>query len=607
MKYTFILFFNLISVSLFSQIKIFNNDFPAVALPYLSMDKKISNNIKVASSSDNKTKILAEVLKEIEAKPILILTWTLNDNTKDIVEPINAIHELSKSMGFKLILVNVNNDFNPSISKNPAPIDMTSEFLTKLLVEYFPSWQNIPNYYGNLYEFNSYFGTDRDLFGIFLDSSKNVIKSYSGDFLKDIEFIKAYTEHIKENQFSKDTIYYQGQLRLANKVDADSYAIKKINSKHVDLTTYRLDNNKVLSKISYKNTASNPFFPEREIVVDGKFVFFDLEGNPLLEGDSTDDFINNIRYYTNNKIVYEIKNFNTINEALKVKSNAVIANLDDVSTFNRPLQNITESATVIEYFESGKLKESYSLNSIGQVISKQQGYENGNLKFKISQNEDLRYYENGKLKSVTSYNSSGKLNGEKKSFFENGKPEVLENYENGKRNGPYISYYNNGQVEKKATYVNGEEAKGAQNFYTTGKLKFVETDTKKEYYYPNGQLFWTNYLDNSNRIEKMFYVNGTTRAIIKFDAEGDVICSSEFYNKDGNQIKKPYKLNDLIDSLTDEEAFAIYLGQENKSETDDSSISKMLKAGEDTLKGFFKENFKVKENQLGYSSLIYCD
>ena len=363
-----------------------------------------------------------------------------------------------------------------------------------------------------------------------------------------------------------------------------------------------------MSRISYKTIASNPFFPERAIVADGKFSFYNFEGSLALEGDASDDFINNLVYYQNNKIIFAFKDFNSINAALKVRSNEVINNLNDLSSFKRPLKNASPSATITEYYENGTLKESYLLNSIGQVISNEQGFENGKIKFKITQNEDLRYYENGNLKSSMSYNSSGNLNGEKKSFFENGKPEIIENYQNGKRNGSYISYYENGQVAEKSTYFNNKRAEGSQEFYTTGKLKFVETEAKKEYYYPNGQLFWTNYYDNSNIIEKMFYANGTLRAVIKFDAEGNVICSSEFYNKVGKQIKRPYTLNDLIDSLFDEEVFNVYLGRENQKEYDDDSLADLLSQSLDKeQKDFFKENFKVKENQLGYQSLLYCD
>ena len=177
-----------------------------------------------------------------------------------------------------------------------------------------------------------------------------------------------------------------------------------------------------------------------------------------------------------NKIIFAIKDFNSINAALKLRSNEVINNLNDLSSFKRPLKNVSPSATITEYYENGNLKESYLLNSIGQVISKQQGFENGKIKFKITQNEDLRYFENGTLKSSSYYNTLGELNGEQKSFFENGKPKTIDNYQNGKRNGSYISYYENGQVAERSTYVNDERTEGSQEFYTTGNLKYVKTD-----------------------------------------------------------------------------------------------------------------------------------
>jgi antitoxin component YwqK of YwqJK toxin-antitoxin module len=606
MKHKIIILLTLISSNLFSQIKIFNDEFPDILLPHLSMDKEVSNAIKVASKSDNKKIALAEILKKMDQKPTLVLCWTFNNNTQDIVEPINAIYELSKSNDFQLILVNVNNNFNPSKPQIPAPIDMTSEFLNKLLVEYFPSWQTIPNYYGNLYEFNSYFGTNLDLFGIFLDNNKNVVNSHN--LMTNVDFVKNYTQYIKENKFSKDTLYYQNQVRVAKAADASSYVLKKTNANHIDLTQYTIEGNQILAKMSYKNIASNPFFPERAIVADGKFSFYNTEGRLELEGDATDDFINNINYYQNNKIIFAIKDYNTINKALQVKSNEVISNLEDLSTYKRPLNNTTQSATISEYYENGNLKENYILNSIGQVISKQQGYENGKIKLKITQSEDLRYYDNGKLKSSNYYNTLGKLNGEQKTFFENSKPQVIENYENGKKNGVYIKYFENGQIAEKSTYVDGKRAEGSQEFFTTGKLKFIKTDEKKEYYYPNGQLFWTDYYDNSNRIEKMYNANGTLRGVIRFDNYGYVICPSEFYDKNGKQIKKPYKLNDLIDSLFDEEAFKVYLGRENQSEYDDDSLTdRMLKSMDEEEKRLFKESFKVKLNQLGYPDLIYCD
>ena len=184
------------------------------------------------------------------------------------------------------------------------------------------------------------------------------------------------------------------------------------------------------------------------------------------------------------------------------------------------------------FYVSGQLREKGQLNKNGQPIGEWisyypsgkvfiiSNYENGELKGDIKS-----FDENGKLIQIThsetglteGFNESGKLwyfgkqkNGKKEgewTFLSNGLKQKIQNYENGQLNGEYKSYDENGKLYCKGKYEKGKRV---------GEWKF---------YFSNGALKEIGYYQNDKSI-------GTW---IEYDKEGEVIFIR--YYENGNLIK----------------------------------------------------------------------
>lgn len=130
------------------------------------------------------------------------------------------------------------------------------------------------------------------------------------------------------------------------------------------------------------------------------------------------------------------------------------------------------------------LNHPYNLQQVynaidGQMWLLEKHYPNGQLQIKFTDTtlvgQELKYqqayYESGLLKQTGCY-----INGEDKfgkwtSYYENGKIESVENYENGKLNGIYKYYHDNGQLWTERTYKDGMLWDVYSNYNRNGKTQ----------------------------------------------------------------------------------------------------------------------------------------
>jgi antitoxin component YwqK of YwqJK toxin-antitoxin module len=68
---------------------------------------------------------------------------------------------------------------------------------------------------------------------------------------------------------------------------------------------------------------------------------------------------------------------------------------------------------------------------------------------------------------------NGKKEGEYKSYYENGRPDMVRNYKNGKVEGEYKSYYENKQLEIIYNYKDGKLEGKYKMYYDNGQIKEV--------------------------------------------------------------------------------------------------------------------------------------
>lgn len=82
-------------------------------------------------------------------------------------------------------------------------------------------------------------------------------------------------------------------------------------------------------------------------------------------------------------------------------------------------------------------------------------------------------YDNGQLEFSIQYDSEGNEHGEWKYYFENGKVEMIENYNHGWPSGLWASYFENGQLETQGYYNNEGYENGIwEAYFENGKLNY---------------------------------------------------------------------------------------------------------------------------------------
>jgi len=130
------------------------------------------------------------------------------------------------------------------------------------------------------------------------------------------------------------------------------------------------------------------------------------------------------------------------------------------------------------------LNHPYSLQQVynaidGQMWLLEKYYPNGKLQTKFTDTiiagQELKYmqsyYKSGLLKQTGYYINGEDMFGKWINYYENGKIEAIENYENGKLNGIYKYYHDNGQLWIEREYKNGMLWNVYSNYNKKGKKK----------------------------------------------------------------------------------------------------------------------------------------
>lgn len=176
--------------------------------------------------------------------------------------------------------------------------------------------------------------------------------------------------------------------------------------------------------------------------------------------------------------------------------------------------------------------------------------------------ETIEYYESGKLKEKTSGDSL------KIKFYESGVCNSVEHLMNGKKNGFQFYYNSKGNLNKKVSYLNGK-MNGTFVLYhpngiiqVTGNYENGHMSGERKYYDENGKLIkgkFAFYHENGKVERDGWCASGKPEGnIFVYDTDGKITMSVEhkngkpngrtwFYNKDG----QPYLEEEYKDGVFD--------------------------------------------------------
>lgn len=126
-------------------------------------------------------------------------------------------------------------------------------------------------------------------------------------------------------------------------------------------------------------------------------------------------------------------------------------------------------------------------------------------------NDGLRktYFQNGKLKLIEEY-QNGQQHGKIKGYFENGNLEYIGSYYQGKKDGEFLSYYNvNKPLEQKIKI----KEKWFEGKLIHNKYEYEKNQKLKNYYFHNlsGELY---YYESYDENEEIIESNGSKTPVI---------------------------------------------------------------------------------------------
>lgn len=182
---------------------------------------------------------------------------------------------------------------------------------------------------------------------------------------------------------------------------------------------------------------------------------------------------------------------------------------------------------VVEIYEENALVEKYEIDEDS-----------------VRHGVTMKYYLSGKVFEHSTY-QSGKLIGERKLFFENGIPEIIERYCDGIICDTFRTFYDTGVLKFEGEFINGEMTGKAKSYYPSGALKeevnfevniedgpFIE-------YYPNGKIKWKgNYLNGPNEFGLLSEYDTTGTLIRKMMCDSMAICQTIWTPESGEIATK---------------------------------------------------------------------
>ena len=237
------------------------------------------------------------------------------------------------------------------------------------------------------------------------------------------------------------------------------------------------------------------------------------------------------------------------------------------------------------YFNSGKLKESYSYKN---------GLKDGPFVEKNPQEVSLLsgFFKNGKKDSLWVYNyttgvkekecayRSDSLHGLSTSYFNNGQISVQGTYDNGSKTGTWTWYLPNGNRDMSGTFVNDKQHGDWVYWYNTGEVSYTAhydnglRTGQWTYLYKNGEKFKEGSYDKDLKDGKWF----------TWYEDGTLLMEGEYVQGKEEGVWNNYWENGKLKNTT---TF-------KKGEMNGKWLS-YYENGKMKLTGFYEDNFKVDE------------
>ncbi|KGO92937.1 toxin-antitoxin system YwqK family antitoxin [Flavobacterium subsaxonicum] len=259
-----------------------------------------------------------------------------------------------------------------------------------------------------------------------------------------------------------------------------------------------------------------------------------------------EDFPNKISYSIFNKESYTLIQ-NSINSAGFKLIDSEIENNEIISTY-------ANAGYILKIKNEKRKNDDWSDGSVTAyniTLIKKAGI------FDSKNGRKTEYYDDNNIKAEYTL-VNGKLNGQVKSYYNNGKLKLLSNYSNGIANGKFIEFDEDGN--KTADYiVLNNQKNGTLNFYEDDKISYTtnfKSDKKNgthiAYYYDeNGNLNLKNYGeyldDKKNGIWKLCFIEKDREKILDISQFVNGIPEGPFQEvKSDSLIIGRYK-NGLLD------------------------------------------------------------
>lgn len=162
--------------------------------------------------------------------------------------------------------------------------------------------------------------------------------------------------------------------------------------------------------------------------------------------------------------------------------------------------------TVRVRFADGKLAEIYTVGKGSQV----------------KEGKSVSYHPNGKVGVEANY-KNGKLDGDFKSFYQNGTPWQAVQYKDGVENGMSVAYFESGKKQLEEFYKNGDLEGTSKEWDSTGTLR-------REFEYKDGELNGVARIYDEEGVltEDMEFVNGTRQGKYHQYKKGLMTMDAEF-------------------------------------------------------------------------------
>lgn len=383
------------------------------------------------------------------------------------------------------------------------------------------------------------------------DTLYGMVNTYfsDGKMKKSTPYIEG-KPHGLEKEYSYDgvvisvTNFYRGVMTRKEYINrTDNFGFKQGNWK------YFWDNGNLKMEGSYQNDKRNGFFKYYD--VNGNFISVEKFENDKLIEDAPETKVleKKIAYYPNGKPSITATYYKNKPEGIRREfdTNGVVVKGYLFDNGILRYEGITDlngkrQGRWIEYYETGEMR------SEGEYLNSSHV---GEWKF---------YFQDKTIEIVGSYNRKGEKIGEWRWYYPDGKPLMIENYEEGKLEGLFVEYDNLGNEISKGEYLNNAEEgewiyvhgnsteKGSyfdgmrqglwKTWFNNGK---VASEIEFEQDLPNGKFI--SYWENGTVKLTGKYVTGLRNGVwYKYDEDGILFLTTVY--KDGKEIQwNAYKID----------------------------------------------------------------